>query len=135
LTTILTIRQAIGQSVVNLQANAIDTFRTPTINMIIRLLQILLPGTPAQRIQAFGVRVIDKSISLKTAMTEEQAIYRCDFFDSGDDFQAAWMEIDPSDNPASKISMCSFPCLRRFTTDMVERQWIPIVKATVKLNN
>ena len=134
MTTILTIRQAIGQSVVNLQANAIDTFRTPAINMIIRLLQILLPGTPAERIQAFGVRVIDKSISLKTAMTEEQAIYRCDFFDSGDNFQAA--EIDPSDNPASKISTCSFPCLRRFTTtDMFERQWIPIVKATVKLNN
>ena len=68
-------------------------------------------------------------------MTEEQAIYRCDFFEGGDDFDAAWMECDPmNDKSARKVSMCGFPCLRRFTTDMVERQWIPIVKASVKLS-
>lgn len=77
-------------------------------------------------------------------MTEEQAIYRCDFFDGGDDFDDAWMESDPNDSPARirssgrssarNVSLCGFPCLRRFTTDMVERQWIQIVKASVKLS-
>jgi hypothetical protein len=68
-------------------------------------------------------------------MTEEQAIYRCHFFESGDDFEDAWMETtDSSERSDSKVSMCTFPCLRRFTTDMTQRQWIPIVKATVKMS-
>jgi hypothetical protein len=95
---------------------------------------VLQSNTPIERIQVFAVKVMDKSISLKTAMTEEQAIYRCNFFDSGDDFEDAWMEIDRNDNPNNTVSMCTFPCLRRFTTDQIERQWIPIVKATTKLN-
>jgi hypothetical protein len=95
----------------------------------------LLPNTPNEKLQAFAVKVMDKSISLKTAMTEEQAIYRCDFFDNGEDFQDAWMEIDRNDNPNNTVLMCTFPCLRRFTTDQIERQWIPIVKATTKLNH
>src|SRR5271154_2949643 len=93
LTKILTIRQAIGQAVVTLQKNAIPSMRSSAINSLIRLLQVLLSNTPNEKIQVFAVKVMDKSISLKTAMTEEQAIYRCDFFESGDDFEDAWMEI------------------------------------------
>lgn len=96
---------------------------------------MLLPDAGNEKIRSFAIKVMDKSISLKTAMTEEQAIYRSDFFDSGEDFDETWMEIDANDNSNNTVAMCTFPCLRRFTTDQVERQWIPIVKATAKLNN
>jgi hypothetical protein len=135
LTKILTIRQAIGQAVITLQKDSVPTLRSSAINSLIRLLQELLPKTRNENIQTFAVKVMDKSIALKTAMTEEQAIYRSDFFDSGEDFQETWIEIDPNDNPNNTIAMCTFPCLRRFTTNQIERQWIPIVKATAKLNH
>ena len=78
--------------------------------------------------------LMDKSIALRTAMTEEQAIYRCYFYDHGESFDGEWVEIASGEKPVGKITMCTFPGLRRLTMNEGKKQFMPIVKATAKLD-
>ena len=66
-------------------------------------------------------------------MTEEQAIYRCYFCDNGGPYDKDWMEIASGENPVGKMSMCTFPGLRRFTMHNGKKEFVPVVKATTKL--
>lgn len=68
-------------------------------------------------------------------MTEEQAIYRCYFKDSGENFDPDWMEVASGETPHGVVSMCTFPGMRRFTTRNGLKEFVAVVKATTKLNN
>lgn len=67
-------------------------------------------------------------------MTEEQAVYRCYFRDQGQRYDNDWMEVATGEKPDGKVAMCTFPGLRRFTLKNGEKQFVIVVKATVKLD-
>ena len=134
LTKTLTIRQAIGRATINAQAKHVAAFRSSVIQTLVHLLQLLLPTTPPETIHNFVTKVVDKSISLRTAMTEEQAVYRCYFSDHGERYDDNWMEVASGENPVGKVTMCTFPGLRRFTLKNGKKEFVTVVKATVKLD-
>lgn len=68
-------------------------------------------------------------------MTEEQAVYRCYFCDNGESFDGDWMAIASGEKPAGQVTMCTFPGLRRFTQKNGQKEFVPVVKATVKLDS
>lgn len=119
----------------NAQMNAAETARTSGIQSLILLMQLLLPNTPGEKIQNVAAKTIDKSISLRRAMTEEQAIYRCYLCDNGEEFDSDWMEVATGEAPMGKIAMCTFLGLRRFTLKNRKREFIAVVKAMTKLED
>lgn len=132
-TKILTLRQALGRATISAQAKDVAGLRSSVIKTLVLVLRVLLPTTPAETIQNFATKVVDKSISLRKAMTEEQAVYRCYFFDNGERFDDDWMEIATGEKPVGKVTMCTFPGLRRFTLNKGQKEFVAVVKATIKL--
>jgi hypothetical protein len=130
----LTLRQAIGSATISAQAKTVAASRSTVIQTLVPLLQLLLPITQADTIQSFITKVVDKSIALRKAMTEEQAVYRCYFSDGNEDFDNDWMEIASGEKPVGKVTMCTFPGLRRFTVNNRKREFIAVVKAKTKLD-
>ena len=116
-------------------AKNVAFFHRSAIETLVFFLRLLLFDTPGDRILKFSEKVLDKSISLKTAMTEEQAIYRCYFKDGGDDFDSDWMEVASGEIPRGVVSMCTFPGMRRFTTRNGIKEFVAVVKATAKLDS
>ena len=134
-TKILTVRQAIGRAIVNVPAKDKAYFHSHTVDTLVILLQQLLPNIGVEKIRGFATKLMDKSVSLRAAMTEEQAIYRCYFVDSGQEFKNDWMEIASGETPGKMVTMCTFPGLRRLTTKNGGKEFITVVKATTKLGS
>jgi hypothetical protein len=98
-----------------------------------RLLQPLSPDPNPEATLEFTTRLVDKAIALRTLMSEEQAIYRCYFVESGNRVDPQWIELAYGDKPNSTVIMCTYPGLRRFSMHDGKREFIPIVKATAML--
>jgi hypothetical protein len=131
----LRIRQATGRAATEAQGNDVEAARASAINPLILLLRLLLPNTSSEKIQNFAVQIVDKAISLRREMTEEQAIYRFDFCDNGDEFDDNWMEVSTGETPMGKVIMCTFPGIRRFTVSDQKRKFVVVVKTMTKLDN
>lgn len=112
-----------------------EAARESAINPLILLLQLLLPNVTDEKIKNFAVQTVDKSISLRRAMTEEQAIYRFYFCDNDEEFDNDWMEVGTGETPMGKVVMCTFPGIRRFTVADQKRTFVAVVKAMTKLDN
>lgn len=112
--------------------NDTESCRESVIQKLVLLLCILVPNAQ-DKVQSLVVKSVDKATSLRIAMTEEQAIYRCYFCNNGDLFDKDWMN-DPTEETANgRISMCTFPGLRRFIVKNETREFIAVVKATTKV--
>lgn len=134
LSKLLNIRQALGQAAISVQPTDVAATRLSAIRALFVILRLLLPNNLEEKLQNFSTKIMDKSIALRTAMTEEQAIYRCYFYDHGESFDGEWVEIASGEKPVGKITMCTFPGLRRLTMNEGKKQFMPIVKATAKLD-
>lgn len=129
------VRQAIGRATMS-HSNLEDlkTRRETLIQNLCSLLKELLPTSQVDRIQGFVEKIIDKAISLRNAMTLEQAIYRCYFPHTGDSFNEFTDEVATGEKNAGNVLVCTFPGLHRLTIQKEgEREFIIVVRATVKL--
>lgn len=130
---ILLIRQAIGQAVLQSKERQTDTYRQWTVQNLLIVLQKLLPETPVNRIEEFVEKVVDKAITLKDAMTEEQAVYRCFFVAYGTNFDESIIQIAHGEETNGKVLMCTFPGLGRLIIQDQKKMFITVVKACAKL--
>jgi hypothetical protein len=96
-------------------------------------MQPLLPNVHEDKIQTFVAKTVDRAIALRIAMTDEQAIYRCFFLHSGEGFDDEWMEVVSGEHAVGKVSMCTFPGLRRFVMRNGRNKFVVVVKAATKL--
>lgn len=96
------------------------------------ILSRLLPRSNPEDIEAAVSKWIDKAVTLRNAMTEEQAIYRCFIPDTGDQFSDEVME-GAEENPAGQVLLCTFPGLDRLILKDGEKVSVAVVKASVEL--
>jgi hypothetical protein len=131
----LTIRQALGQATLRIPT---DIDKTKLRNHIVHIcgttLRPLVPATPDEKLLAFAEKVFDKAISLKNAMTQEQAIYRCFMAVSGQTFQEAWQKVAEGERVGGMVLMCTHPTLCRVNLQD-GGGYMSIVKASVKLED
>src|SRR5436190_20047638 len=96
-------RQSIGLATLSAQKKDSDLRRQNIIESLRFLLSKLYPASPEKRILMFITKVVDKSISLRNAMTEEQAIYRCYFQDNGDIFERLTTQIASGEQESGNV--------------------------------
>jgi hypothetical protein len=133
---LLSIRQSVGREILPLCAGPVSTNRALVYTSLVTVLGVLVPNTPSSRIQDFSTRLIDKCISLRQAMTAEQAVYRFNFYNNDWYFDEEWMEAQFGDNRQGKIALCTFPGLRRYSMiDGGKRAFLSVVKSTVNLGS
>ena len=132
----MTIRQALGRATLRIPT---DFDKTKLRNHIVHIcgttLRVLLPATPDEKLLAFAEKVFDKAISLKNAMTQEQAIYRCFMADSGETFVEGWQKVAEGERVGGMVLMCTHPTLCRVNLQNRALDYVSVVKASVKLED
>jgi hypothetical protein len=131
----VTVRQSIGRATLkSLKPEKLEICKQTVIENICLLLIDLLPASGNDKIKDFATKIVDNAISLRNAMTAEQAIYRCYFQYTGDCFEESIAQIANGEEKTGNILNCVFPGLRRFTirTDG-KREFVTVVSAKVKL--
>jgi hypothetical protein len=96
-------------------------------------LQILLPEISDEKVAAFATKSLDKAISLRYGITQEQAIYRCFMAESGKHFDDSWLKVAEGEKMGGKVLMCTFPGLNRIILQDGMPTYVGVVKASVKL--
>jgi len=128
------IRQSIGQATLIGQKEPSISRRTTLIENLQILVSTLLPATSLDRIQTFITKTVDKTIALRNAMTEEQAVYRCFFCYRGERYEERLAQIASGEKPRGNVLFCMFPGLNRLTIrDDMTKEFLNVVKASVKL--
>jgi hypothetical protein len=130
---ILQTRQAIATAAAETGSGRNARAHESTVQSLTTFLRILVPKTPQREIETFAKQLVERSIALKDAMVREQAIYRCDFFNSGTPFDSEWMKVAAGAEEKGKIKLTTFPGLRRFNVTDGRREFVSIVKAWTDL--
>jgi len=125
----------IGQS--SLRRPGLDQgqIRDDLIKSCLTVLQILLPATSDETVVAFATKYLDKAISLRHAMTQEQAVYKVFMVEAGRDFQDQYHEVREGEESAvGKVLLCTFPGLTQLgLSDDGVLIDVSLVKASIKL--
>jgi hypothetical protein len=127
------VRQSLGKATLNAEKDSVEARKTAYIVQIINLLQLLLPATSNEKLETFVIKIIHKSIALRDAMTEEQAVYRSFVLDRGDPLDESIAQVADGEELTGNVLMCTFPGLRRLTVQNQRKEFVSVVKATVKL--
>jgi hypothetical protein len=134
---ILMARQAFGRAALSSQKSKAAHLRLQLIEKLANLQRALLPRTSDSDIRDFVTTIITKALTLKNAMTEEQAVYRCFLVNGGDVFKETIMQVAVGEEPAEadNVLMCMFPGLRRLRLHEDQMKFVFVVKAIVKLES
>jgi hypothetical protein len=134
------IHQCIGRVSLGTVIRDAETLRGKIVELLFAILRDLLPSSEKQRIEIFVTRIVDNTISLKNAMTTEQAVYRSIFPNYGDEFDERIAQTVSGEDHVGRVMICTFPGLSRFTVHMPDesdrsmvRGFLTVVKAEVKL--
>ena len=128
------VRQSIGRGTLGGEREQAGSRREILIENLCAMLGLLFPASSQEKLQAFVNRVVDKSISLRNTMTEEQAIYRCFFPNNGDPFDRSIAQTASGEQSTGGVLICVFPGLRRLTvSEDHKKEFVSVVKAVVKL--
>lgn len=135
LATIMIVRQSIGRATLSAQSGEnLQVCKETAIENICFLLRVLLPTSGSDRIKGFVTKIVENAISLRNAMTAEQAIYRCFLQHTGDFFDESIAQIANGEQQTGNILICMFPGLRRFTIRSDgKKKFVTVVSARVKL--
>lgn len=132
---ILMVRQCIGRATLNSQKGEAEACREVLISNISYILRVLFPISSPEKVRAFATKVADKSISLRNAMTEEQAVYRCRFVNNEDSFDRSIAKAINDEKSMGTVMICLFPGLCRLRIgDNFKKEFITVVHAIIKLN-
>lgn len=109
--------------------------RATAIEYFSDFLYMLLPKSRPADLKEGVVKIIDKTLALKNAMTEEQGVYRCFMIRSGNP-NYSLLEVDVGeDTVGGTLLMCTSPGLRRYiVNDEMEMEMSVVVKATGELD-
>ena len=70
-----------------------EIYQGEMVSQLAELLGLLLPGVTAVDICKSVTKFVKKAISLKSAMTEEQAVYQCYWVQCGEQFDDEMMDV------------------------------------------
>lgn len=131
---VLTIRQAIGQAVMDRLVNSRDVknCKAEFINSLSRILALLLPSPLG--IQAMVVKIADIAVKVANDMTAEQAIYRSIFVSHGSDPKLQAVNVVDS-KQRGPVYLCTFPAFWRAIKKDDAVMWTPLVKASAELQS
>lgn len=127
------IRQSIGLGTLDYVEQHIQEYGTSISAALAKLLLPLIPKTSESEIIKAAIKFVTKSIEVKRAMTQEQAIYRCYWVKFGDKFDTD--SIDVSGDGTGSVYLCTFPGLERVIKTDGVTSVIRVVKAWAVLQS
>jgi hypothetical protein len=129
----LIIRQSIGLGTLDYVEQHIQEYATNINTALAKLLLPLIPKTSESEIIKAVVKFVTKSIEVKRAMTQEQAVYRCYWVKFDDKFDKDL--IDVSGDGTGSVYLCTFPGLERVIKTDGVTSVIRVVKACAVLQS
>ena len=131
---VLMVHQAIGRGAKQFSQESTVARRTDVMVELGDLLCKLLPRATHEAIGETVLKIVDKAIYLKTAMSEEQALYHCFWIDYGEEYKENFTEVANEDE-TGRVLLCTFPGLARTIKKDNEVSEVLIVKARAMLES
>jgi len=132
-TKVLMIRQSIGQGAAGYVQQHLTDYERNVYTNLAHVLRQLLPKSSEDDLQKAVTKFVTKAIALKTALTEEQAMYRCYWATGGDRFDPESVEI--SDGEKGPVCLCTFPGLARMIQRNMGKSVVYTFKASAVLRD
>ena len=111
-----------------------QTRRTEVMVELGDFLYKLLPRATPEAIGEVVLRIVDKAIYLKNAMSEEQALYHCFWINYGEEHNENCTEVANEDE-TGRVLLCTFPGLARTIKKDNEVSDVLVVKARAMLES
>ena len=127
------IHQSIGVGTLDYVQQHIQEYGTSISTALVKLLLPLIPKTSEREIIKAAVKFVTKSIEVKRAMTQEQAMYRCYWVKFGDKFDPD--SIDVAGDGTGPVYLCTFPGLERVIKKDGVTSVVRVVKAWAVLQS
>lgn len=110
-----------------------ESYVNEIVSHLAELLGLLLPGVTEEDICKSVTKFVKKAIALKSAMTEEQAVYQCYWVQCGERFDDEM--VDVSGEEGNFVCLCTFPGLARLIKNEGTKTSVQAVKASAVLQN
>ena len=131
---VLMIHQALGRGAGQFSPERATGCRTDVMVELGNLLVRLLPRCTQETISGTVLKMVDKAIYLKNAMSEEQALYHCLWNDYGEEYKENCVEVTNEDE-MGRILLCTFPGLTRTIKKDNQVSEVLVVKARAMLES
>ena len=128
------VHQATGRGAVQFSQESAAIRRTEIMVEFGNLLVRLLPRSTQETISETVLKIVDKAIYLKKAMSEEQALYRCFWIDYGEEYNENCTEVTNEDE-TGRVLLCTFPGLARTIKKDNQVSDVLVVKARAMLES
>jgi hypothetical protein len=125
----LTVRQSLSQGTSLYVQNLVSANQTQVISQLFKLISILLPTVNKDTIMNITTKFISKAVELKTAMTEERAVYQFFWVAGGGELNPGSVKVHEGERGV--VGMCTFPGLARKVKDE-STELVNVVKAEAK---
>jgi hypothetical protein len=109
-------RQALGLGALRYIKQNVQQHSQPgIIDEFSNLLELLLPKISPDNIRRIATKAVNKAVTLKHALTVEQAVYHCYWIPGGSRFDPESIDIEAGER--GFIYLCTFPGLARMIKD------------------
>lgn len=108
----------------------VHTHQSAISSKLSNIFQLLLPTSPLHEIKRMQT-ILERAVSLKMDMTEENVMYHCYWARRGEEFDAESMQTRLEETGA--VSVCTFPGLAKSVEREGRRRIIYVTKALVIL--
>lgn len=128
-------RQALGLGAVRYIEQNVQQSQSRIIDEFSKLLKLLLPKVSADNIERIATKAVNKAVTLKHALTVEQAVYQCYWMPCGSPFNPESLDIEAGEG--GFVYLCTFPGLARMVKDegTNSESTLYVVKASAVLKN
>ena len=127
------IRQAIALGVLESGKREFDTKKKKCIDALQDVLCQILPKTKNKDVNNPVIKFVESALTLKNAMTEEQAVYRCFMPHNGESVDEASFQMSDEERVSGAVLLCTFPGLSLINKDNLKK--LMVVKADGELEN
>ena len=132
-TKALQIRQSLGRSTSGYVQGNIKDYEGNVRSKLACVLRNVLRKASENDIQKGATKFVTKAVTLKKALTEEQAVYRCYWVNCGQHFEPE--SAESYDGERGLVYFCMFPGLAKIIKGDVGRSMVYTFKASIVLKS
>jgi hypothetical protein len=119
-----------ARGVIDLTSKTLEAQREKDVAELSEIINILFVKSKPKDNNDIIRKFIDRAITLKKQLTEEQAVYRCYFHDCGQSVADLWVDIGEDHSQPVPVLLCMFPGLARHVlSDDRRLERVPVVRA------
>jgi hypothetical protein len=127
------IRQSLGRSTLNYLRSHTNESEAQIEERLAKLLHLFFPKTPKEDIENGISKFVNKALTFKREVMEEQALYQFHWIYCGESFDSISMET--VNEIKGVVALCAFPGLTRIIKDNDKQKFVRVVRATALMEN